>query len=1078
LPLLLIPHWLRQRPRPRRVSALFLYQGLDRVQQMRLGGRLRLTPLFLLQLLLLLLVIAALCRPLVESSGNRSALVIDNSASLQTIDAAGESRFATAKRAAAKALDEDPAASWDLFTLSPEPRDVALGVSRGNAYDRLARIPVGSCPHPNDGSVRSFLRRLARQGYSRIHVVTDRQAKSSGLFEIRSVGSPRPNLAITDITVAAGTSPKTSHVNVAVENFSAKPATAPITIEDADGGGRIHEARLDLPAGGSASVATEVPAGKRVRARIDSKDALSLDDQVVTSSPAARSTNVLLVSASGGRLAPLERALEIRLEVVAPEAYRPALAEGRDLVIFHRAAPAEAPPASALYVLPPDMPYLPAAAGRIAAPSIAFPNPTHPAVRYLNSAALRPRSAYALRGAPEWDALAVADGGPVLLGRRSASGSQVVSGFDLLPYLGDRNRPVSILTLNLVSWLIRERGRNHDGDGCSPIGAAESNLAERPELPVPQSEAPNPAAASAGKTPLWPGLVAAALVLLVLEAWFQRGAGGALWILRFAVFVILAVAAFDPGRSIAGIAEKPLVIADVSRSVLPEVRDRELADVRRITGPAGAAIAFGAEPVSTTVARVAETIEIARPESTDIESALAYAAGEVPEGGPLVLLSDGWETEGNALGSLDSLIARRVRVYPIAQPQPLGSNVAVESLSLPAESRAGSAVRAEVVFRSDNSRPISGRLTIRQAGKVLHQGEVKLPPGESIAVRPLLVTGEGLLEFSATLGPVDAAANTRRDDDVAKSWIAVGGRRRILLVGRSSRENRNLVAALSARGFHVTAVATADGERAPHPGGFGALIINDVPMSALPRGYPEEVRDWVRGGGSLLMVGGPSGFGLGGYRGSPIEEALPVDMKERSREEPRNSVALIVDKSGSMREERRIVFAREAARQLVAHLNDRDRLAVIGFDREAFPVIPLAEVGEIRDDFERRIDRLKPAGGTRLFPALVEARRQLLGEEAKKRHIIVLSDGLSEDGETAGGRRRYYDLALALAEQGVTISTVALGREADADFLERLSSYGRGAFHETRDAADLPEIVLGEFREHARERTMREREFQ
>ena len=92
----------------------------------------------------------------------------------------------------------------------------------------------------------------------------------------------------------------------------------------------------------------------------------------------------------------------------------------------------------------------------------------------------------------------------------------------------------------------------------------------------------------------------------------------------------------------------------------------------------------------------------------------------------------------------------------------------------------------------------------------------------------------------------------------------------------------------------------------------------------------------------------------------------------------------------------------KAARQLVDHLKDHDRITVIGFDRQAFTIVPLTDVGEIRDEFDERIERLRPSGGTRLYPALVEARRQLVGEEARRRHIIVLSDGLSEDAESSG----------------------------------------------------------------------------
>jgi uncharacterized membrane protein len=53
------------------------------------------------------------------------------------------------------------------------------------------------------------------------------------------------------------------------------------------------------------------------------------------------------------------------------------------------------------------------------------------------------------------------------------------------------------------------------------------------------------------------------------------------------------------------------------------------------------------------------------------------------------------------------------------------------------------------------------------------------------------------------------------------------------------------------------------------------------------------IRDYVRNGGSLLMIGGWSSFtgrhGIGGYHGTPVEEALPVyclDVNDDRREAP------------------------------------------------------------------------------------------------------------------------------------------------------------------------------------------------
>jgi Mg-chelatase subunit ChlD len=189
------------------------------------------------------------------------------------------------------------------------------------------------------------------------------------------------------------------------------------------------------------------------------------------------------------------------------------------------------------------------------------------------------------------------------------------------------------------------------------------------------------------------------------------------------------------------------------------------------------------------------------------------------------------------------------------------------------------------------------------------------------------------------------------------------------------------------------------------------VILNDVPLADLPPGYADGLED-VRNGGGLAMVGGPQSFGLGGYRGSAVEEALPVRMKARQREEPSSIVALIIDKSGSMREESRILYAREAARQLVV-TKDHDRITVISFDRQTFTIVPHRR---------RRSRNSTSASAPEAFGEhdciRLSSRRGAAGRRrgATTRHIIVLSDGLSGCC-FGGGQRLYYDLALGLANR-------------------------------------------------------------
>src|ERR1051325_151582 len=60
---------------------------------------------------------------------------------------------------------------------------------------------------------------------------------------------------------------------------------------------------------------------------------------------------------------------------------------------------------------------------------------------------------------------------------------------------------------------------------------------------------------------------------------------------------------------------------------------------------------------------------------------------------------------------------------------------------------------------------------------------------------------------------------------------------------------------------------------------FDLIILQD--FEYLPYGigdFLENIRSYVEGGGGLAMLGGPASFTSGGYYGTPVAAALPVEL--------------------------------------------------------------------------------------------------------------------------------------------------------------------------------------------------------
>ena len=460
LPLLLIPYLIRHKPRRIVFSSLLLFTEPSTRSGGRPLGRLRLPLIFFLQLLLLTLLILALGEPVFSVRTSNIAIVLDNSASMQTLEGQ-RTRFALAQEKARGLLaDLGPTGRVDLYLTVP-----GLEKVRSATFTPIeaARALVGLTPYDlADAPIdyQSSLSQLAKERkYDRLFLITDHPAAGqTDTLRVITVGQPRDNFAVSSFGVSHGSLAGTRlEATAEVASYSTKDER--VKIELRAGGTVISSRELFVPAGKTAQATfSGISAYPSYEVAIDAPDALSLDNRRFAVPPEAKSLRILGISPRPQALSSLRSIATVRLDVIAPQEYNKIDRSGYGLEIFHYTAPPVLPENPALFIMPPDNNPMVDLEQPVSRPIISSWSEPHPLTRYVNFALFRPGFARPLRPRVSGQIVLESPAGPLGFATERRGVRQVALGFDIFPYLGRENLPISVFTLNLLDWFFHGSG--------------------------------------------------------------------------------------------------------------------------------------------------------------------------------------------------------------------------------------------------------------------------------------------------------------------------------------------------------------------------------------------------------------------------------------------------------------------------------------------------------------------------------------------------------------------------------------------------------------------------------------------
>lgn len=448
--------------------------------------------------------------------------------------------------------------------------------------------------------------------------------------------------------------------------------------------------------------------------------------------------------------------------------------------------------------------------------------------------------------------------------------------------------------------------------------------------------------------------------------------------------------------------------------------------------------------------------------ATNLENALLYTSEKFSKDSykRIVLISDGNETDGQAINTIETLMEQGVTVDVINLKADFPLEISLTSLLYTDNTYLNREEEAKAFINA--STPSNVTVELYRNDQLEESKNTYLSSGLNEVSFTLDTSVAGEYEYRVEVKKQegeDKFNDTFEENNVRSFIQTVSADFKILFIGEAQSQLNKFeeMADLS----EETTIDSYIGKKdVPYLLedliDYDEIVFSDLDLTSLNH-YEELVTNLS----TAISVYGKSLFTFDAtYVGNTNDPALvsyndllPVQYQP----DDSRALVLVIDTSGSMGGND-LDMARSSAKAVVDKLDVNDSIAVVTFESGTTVPVTMTTIRneENRQDIKDKIDRLQDNGGTEMLPGLQEAYKQIQGVTAEYKDIFVMSDGEVSSPDDV---KKYVT---ELGFSNISCSFINVGGEDSEgeELMKTLAKLGNGQYRYVDSATGVKDIII------------------